>query len=240
MLIKERGTMFDPIEAIRFDQMIYPVNNLTKQNFCFNPFACRIKVEGKGTVYAMPDLLTAVIGVRTENVRLAAAQAENAARTKQLLDAWADEGIPTSDIQTYDYAVYPMYDYTEGRQILRGYGVVHSFLITIRDIENAGRIIDMSVQNGANEIGQLTFSVEDPSRYYGTALSRALEDADRKAAAIGEKLGVAASMRPVSIVEERFDQGPPVGVSGIRTDAATQIQPGRLEITATVHVLYTY
>ena len=80
--------MFDPIEAIRFDQMIYPVNNLTKQNFCFNPFACRIKVEGKGTVYAMPDLLTAVIGVRTENVRLATAQAENAARTKQLLDAW--------------------------------------------------------------------------------------------------------------------------------------------------------
>ncbi|HBN82885.1 MAG TPA: SIMPL domain-containing protein [Clostridiales bacterium] len=231
--------MLNSIEPTRFENPIYPIP--LKNNACFDPYACKMKVEGKGVVKVLPDMLTVVIGTTVENAQLTEAQNENARIMNQVVDALLDAGIPQEDIQTQTYSVFPQYDYIDGRQVLRGYSVTHSLLVTIRDPEKAGEIIDTSVQNGANEISQLMFSLEDPSRYYNEALDRALEDAHHKVLSLAAKMGVAVSPRPVSIVEERYSQASPTGVMGIRSsDAMTNIQTGQLEITATISVLYTY
>lgn len=231
--------MLNHIEPTRFEHPVYPIPS--KNSPCFDPYACKMKVEGKGTVKVLPDMLTVVIGVTVENAQLTVAQKENARIMNQVLDALSDVGIPQEDIQTQNYSVFPQYDYVDGKQILRGYSVTHSLLVTIRNPETAGEVIDVSVQNGANEISQLMFSLEDPSRYYTEALERALEDAHRKALSLAAKMGVSVSPRPVSIVEERYTQGATTGVMGIRSsDAVTNIQSGQLEVTASISVLYTY
>lgn len=47
----------------------------------------KITVNGEGTVKASPDLATATLGVRTENLNLQEAQAENAKKANDLVNA---------------------------------------------------------------------------------------------------------------------------------------------------------
>lgn len=232
--------MFNPIDPLPMDNHTYPLTYPAKNDICFDPYACRMKVEGTGIVKVLPDIITVSIGVSVENMQLTDAQAENARIMNDVLHTLTDAGVPLEDIQTQNYSVYPQYDYIDGRQELRGYRVTHNLLVTLREPKKAGEIIDASVQSGANEIGQLTFSVENPSIYNKQALELALDDAHQKAIALGHKMGVTVSPRPVYIIEERFSQSAPYGVLGVRSDSSTQIQTGQLEITATISVLYTY
>jgi uncharacterized protein YggE len=147
-------------------------------------------VEGKGIVQARPDTAIASLGVSTENIQLQTAQNENADIMIKVLNAVKAEGIPSEDIQTQTYSVQPQYDYIDGKQVLRGYQVVHMLRITIEGVERAGAVIDSAVNAGANIVSGIDLTLKNPARYYDEALGAALEDAVDKALTIGEKLSV--------------------------------------------------
>lgn len=209
---------------------------------CMDPFACKMKVAGQGSIKAQPDLAAVIIGVTTENKQLQIAQEENARIINQVLNTLKKMGVSSNDIQTQSYRINPQYDYVEGKQIFRGYRVEHSLRITIRLINRIGEIIDAAVASGANNVSSIEFSVKDPSGYYQRALAMAIDDALAKARTLGQKLRIVVSDVPVQIVEEGFQnksQPEPYVLQATAGDT-TQIQAGQIEITAKVNAIFSY
>ena len=68
----------------------------------------------------------------------------------------------------------PQYDYVEGRQVFRGYEVINSINVTIKNIEQVGTVIDTAVRNGVNQVSNIRFTVENEHIPYQEALSLAL------------------------------------------------------------------
>ncbi|CAM3993180.1 SIMPL domain-containing protein [Mesobacillus thioparans] len=201
----------------------------------------KITVSGEGIVYAAPNRATASLGVRTENPNLQAAQAENAQKSNLMLRSIQNLGIAKDDIKTADFRIDPIYTYEEGKQIFQGYRVTHLYTVTIRNLAQAGTVIDTAVANGANEVMNIQFSVAEPQALYSQALSMAVIDSYNKAQTVARTLGIQTSISPLSITEET-QKGPPGPflVASMDTASAkgTPIEPGKLEIKATVTGTY--
>ena len=207
---------------------------------CKEPCACDLKVEGSGRIKVRPDIAVASLGVVTENMQLSAAQQENASRMAAVIRTLNGMGIPAADIQTASYSITPQYDFVEGRQVFRGYRVEHMLRVTIRGMARIGAIIDAAVRSGANQIGSISFAVEDPSPYYRQALDAAVDDALAKAGTIAAKLNIRVIRIPVSIIELGFEQGIPVPLMFQAAAQTTPIQPGQIEITARIEAAFAY
>ncbi|MCX7708797.1 MAG: SIMPL domain-containing protein [Clostridia bacterium] len=219
----------------------YPYTSNTKTSSCADLRACKLKVEGKGSIQAQPNMAIIVLGVITENRQLTQAQEENTSTVTAVLRTLREMGVPSEDIQTQSYTITPQYDFVEGKQVFRGYRVEHSLEITMREINKIGEVIDAAVQSGANQISSIRFSVSDPSGYYQRALNAAVEDALMKARTLGSKLNVAVSQIPVQIVEVGFESGPPIIPMVYQTAApATPIQSGQIEIIARIEAVFAY
>ena len=208
---------------------------------CADLRACKLKVEGIGNVKVQPDIAVVVLGVVTENIQLKLSQEENTVRMTAVIKTLKEMGISSEDIQTQSYNVTPQYDFVEGKQVLRGYRVEHMLEITIRDMNRIGEIIDAAVQNGANQISSVKFTVADPSVYYQQALNAAVDDALAKVRTLGRKLNIEVSQVPVQIVEMGYEQGTPI-VPMIYQAAlsAIPIQTGLIEISARIEAIFAY
>lgn len=208
---------------------------------CVDSNSCKLKVEGKGSVMAQPDMAEVVLGVSTEDKQLKAAQEENAKIAAQILNTLRTLGVDPEDIQTQSYTIEPQYDYVEGKQVFRSYRVLYQFKVTIRNIDGVGEIIDAAVESGANIVNSISFTISDPSMYYQQALNSAIDDALSKAGTIGSKLGVKIFPTPVSIFEEGYQYGSPVSIAFQQVAvAATPIQTGQIEVTARIEAVFAY
>jgi uncharacterized protein len=202
----------------------------------------KITVNGEGTVKASPDMATATLGVRTENLNLQDAQAENAKNANDLVTSLVGLGIPKEDIRTADYRIDPIYTYEEGKQLFQGYRVTHLYTITIRDADQVGQVIDTAVANGANEVMNIQFTVAEPQAYYNQALSLAVIDSFHKAETIARTFGIATQPQLLTISEEsqKAVPGPYMVASFEKTaGSGTPIEPGKLEIKAALTATYT-
>jgi len=209
-------------------------------NFIGCPYMHQLTLNGKGKVRANPDIAIMNIGIITEDKELEKAQQQNAATTSAVIHSLKAAGIKDTDIQTINYSVNPEYDYVEGRQVFRAYRVINTLRVTIRAIDRAGAIIDRAARNGANEIGNIQFTVSDSSMYYNQALNLAIKDAIGKATEIEKTFGYNINKTPISITEETVSFTPKMDFAMMRSEDATPIQPGELEITASVKVVFGY
>lgn len=208
---------------------------------CMNPFACKLKVEGKGSIIVQPDMAVVILGVTTENKQLQPAQEENAQRITNILNTLKRLGVDSRDVETQSYIIEPQYDYTEGKQIFRGYRVVHTLKVTIRNVERVGAVIDAAVESGANLVNNISFAVEEPSRYYQQALRSAIDDAQSKALIIGDKLKINVSLIPAQMMEVNYRQeGPMVLALSTVGEATTPIKAGQIEVTAQIEAIFNY
>lgn len=202
----------------------------------------KITVNGEGTIKASPDLATATLGVRTENLNLQEAQAENAKKANDLVNALVELGIAKEDIRTADYRIDPIYSYEEGKQLFQGYRVTHLYTITIRAVNQVGQVIDTAVANGANEVMNIQFTVAQPQAYYNKALSLAVIDSFRKAETIARTFGITTQPQLLTIREEsqKAVPGPYMVASFEKTaSSGTPIEPGKLEIKAALTATYS-
>lgn len=202
----------------------------------------KITVSGEGSVFATPNRATANVGVRTENPNLQIAQSENAEKSNTMLQSIQNLGISKDDIRTADFRIDPIYTYEDGKQFFQGYRVTHLYTITLKNLAQIGKVIDTAVENGANEIMNIQFSVAEPQALYNQALSMAVVDSFNKAQAVARTLGIPTSISPLSITEETIKGAPgPFLVASMETSGGTgtPIEPGKLEIKATVTGTYS-
>ncbi|RSK28331.1 DUF541 domain-containing protein [Bacillus sp. HMF5848] len=196
-----------------------------------------IQVQGEGTIYAAPNEATIVLGVETENISLQTAQTENAALMNKVLQALQSIGITQEQVQTIDFRINPQYDFEDGKQQFRGYKVTHIVQIRTSQLTRVGHIVDTAVQNGANIVRDVSFSITDSTNLYQYALKKALEQATVKATTIANFYGVPLSNTP-TVVKEEYEQGAAPIPRAFAQAEATPIQPGQIGITARVLVEY--
>ncbi len=147
--------------------------------------------HGHGEVKAKPDIARMTAGVTTQSKDQTQATQENARKMTVLLAAIKSLKIADKDIQTQGYSVDPQYDYNNGHgQILTGYQVTNSVQVTLRDLSQAGALIDAATQAGASQVNGLSYELSNQDAVQDQALGKAVADARRRAQTMADSLGI--------------------------------------------------
>ena len=208
------------------------------------PTPATITIGGTGTAYVAPDTAEITVGVVTEEADAARTHAENAAQTARVHNAVRALGVADRDIQTVHYDFSQRYDMRDGsRSEVIGYTAQNSVVITVRDLNNVGKIIDAALANGANRIDSLNFTASDTSAAKNEALTDAVHGAKEKAQAVASALGVRL-VRIANVYADtqadmpRNENYMPMMMAKGASASATPIAPGELSVAATVNVTY--
>lgn len=189
-----------------------------------------ITVTGVGAVKAVPDIAEVSVGVLATAPTAQAARADSDAQMSRVLAALKARGVADADIQTSQVSLSPTFDRTGARVV--GYTAANTVTARIRDLDASGEIITAVAGGGANQISGPTLIVSDEKRLYRKALEDAVADARVRAETIatagGEKVGALRS------ATEGNNGGPTPYELRASDSAATPIEPGTVEVKATV------
>ena len=218
--------------------MNYPIFSYGNDNFTLLNRG-KITVMGRGRVSASPDTAILTIGVTSEGDDLQRIQEENALISSRVIKTLLSHGIQRDNIKTQSYTIEPLYDYTNGNQIFKGYRVSNILITETSRLGDIGAIIDDAVASGANNIQGISFSVKNPEIYYNEALRLALRNAQSKALTLAQEMNIKIDRVPISIQEQVAPV--PYGSSAlIKASAATPILPGTLDIIAELEAIFKY
>ncbi len=201
-------------------------------------------VTGEGKVSLSPDIAKIQAGVTAQSSSVKQAQQDINKKINAISDAIKKLGVDTKDIQTAQYSVHPQYDYRDGRQKITGYEAATTLSIKVRDMEKANDVIDVATANGANQIGGISFDVDDRTKVENEARAKAVEDAKKKAEMAAKTAGftlgrvinynenTGGDMRPVPMMYAKTE------MAGAADQVASTIEPGSQDIMVTVSLSY--
>jgi len=147
-----------------------------------------IKVTGQGKVALKPDICNLEFRIISKDKDQVKALEDNNIRSERLVKSFIEANIKEEDIETSSISIRPVINY-EKNQELEGYLVTNSINITIRDIKEIGRYIDLGIRNGGNFGGNLIYSSSKASDAYNEALRLAILDGQKKTNKIAATIG---------------------------------------------------
>lgn len=208
-----------------------------------------LTVTGKGEYAARPDRAVLQLG--------AVAQAEQAAEAQEQVNAMGEalEAIrdvvgEEGSISTVGISLQPVYTDRHARLLdgqpppeprIIGYRAGNRLRVVIDDLTKVGDVIDAGVRAGANQVEGLSFELKDDTAARRGALTDAANQASDKATALAAALGVriervlAVKEGHVDVVRPRMELAR-AGVAAM--DMATPVQPGNVDVSASVTVTY--
>jgi uncharacterized protein len=199
----------------------------------------QVTVVGHGEVQGAPDTATVQIGVESDAATAKDALAQNSAQAKEVQDKLTKLGVDAKDIQTSNFSINPTYG-NDGRQVT-GYRVSNMVTVKIRQLDQAGTLLDQVVQAGANSIYGISFSVENPEALLDQARKAAIENAKARATPLGGASGSAVG--DVLVISENIGAQPiPMPMmaraEGAAADQAAPVQPGQQSFSVDVQVTF--
>lgn len=200
-----------------------------------------IGVVGTGRVFAAPDTAMLNIGVEITGATLEAASKDASDRMAKLLAAIKAQGVDAKDIQTTNYSIYPITSNPkEGESpTITGYRVSNQVTVKVRKIDDAGKVLDAAIAAGANSVGNVFFTVDDPTKFENDARALAVKDAQAKAQVLATAAGVKVG-RIIAITEATGGVRPFFKDSFAAAPAAAggggPIETGQNEITVQVEM----
>ena len=152
----------------------------------------RFSVVGTGTVYAKADIANIEVGLRTGTKKTAAeATSESTDKMNKINKELTKLGIEEKDIKTSNYNLSPVYNWTNAKgQELIGYEVTQTLTLKIRDLEKIGDIIAKTTEQGANQVGNISFTIDDEFELKNQARELAITKAKEKAELIAKQSGM--------------------------------------------------
>ena len=204
-----------------------------------------IHTSATGEVTTTADQAEISVSVQTENMDPKRAQAENAAIMADVIAALKAAGVAESDLKTTGFSLYPVYDESGSifAKNIKYYRVTNTLLITVRDVNMTGELLDLAVANGANNVNGVTFTISDEKQQAlrDDALTEAVQlaraDADAVAKATGltitgvREITVSGGYIPYARAEMSYANG--------KAAAPTPLQPGEMTVSASVSISYT-
>ena len=205
-----------------------------------------IVTSATGEARVTPDRAQIFVGVQTRAATAAQAGADNARKTRAVIDAVKAKGIPADMISTSEYTLYPEYDHERPRAAgeaggprVIGYVANNNVRVEVRRIDQVGPIIDAALAAGATRVNMIQFMASNVDAARRNALAEAVARARGDAEALARAAG--GSLGPLM---ELNTQSPPVRpymaaqammrTGGAAMDVATPIEPGQQTLTVWV------
>jgi len=206
-----------------------------------------ITVVGSGKVTARPDMAELQMGVLAQSESAAKALKENSEAMDRLLKTLEARGIAKKDVQTSNFSVSPQYKQVlprpgeaPQRPEIVGYQVSNQVRVKVRNLDALGQVLDEVVNQGANQVNGISFSVAEPEHLLDEARRKAMADARRKAELYATAGGV--GLGQVLLVEEQTPQVPRPLMDGMARGMAAMgsvpVAVGEQDIGATITVTY--
>lgn len=164
-----------------------------------------ITVNSSEKVAVIPDIAEIVYAVRTEAGDAASCQQKNMEDVAKVVELLTSLGVEESSIQTSDYYMYPVYNYSGNTQRITGYEASTSLSVSKLPLDNLGEILAKSVGAGINNIQSITYQSSQYDQAYSDALKLAMESAREKASALAEAGG--CSLGAVAGIKENSNYG---------------------------------
>lgn len=148
-----------------------------------------IEVTGVGTVTVKPDTARVDVGVRVAAATASEALDRASVSAAALIAAVKDAGVSGDDITTSEVSVYPMYS---SENLITSYIASNRVVVTVRDIDRAGDIIDAAATAAGDDItiGGIMFYVDETESVIGAARTKAIENARARAEAFASSAGI--------------------------------------------------
>lgn len=151
----------------------------------------QIVVSASGTVSVKPDLAEFTVLLQRE-----ASTADEAVR--QVADAGTkvrqellQAGLGMDDLATLQYRVEPRWEWNQElkKNFFKGYQATHTLRIAVRQAASLGRLLDVAVKAGAEEVQNIVFRSSRQESLRQQALALAVANARRDAAIIATAAG---------------------------------------------------
>jgi len=199
-------------------------------------------VSGEGKVTMIPDIAVVNVGVTAQGASVSLVQQQLNKKMNAVIESVKRIGIDSKDIQTTNYNISPTYDYTNSSQRVTGYQANANLTMKVRKIDNANAVIDVATGNGANEVGGVSFDVDDKTKAENQAREQAVADAKSKAQTAAKAAGFHLG-RVINYSEGGGAAPRPIMMEKALSDSAssgspTQIEPGSSELTVIVSLSY--
>lgn len=233
--------------VIAFLLLLLPSSLLAQESIQPNT----ISVSGTASVKRAPDQAVLQLAVETFAATAKEAANENAAKMDAVMAALRKLGLGKDQLQTSGYSITPEYDYNAstprqpGEDRLIGFRVRNMVQVTTDDVPQVGNIIDVATAAGANRVTNLAFQLRDPESARQEALrlaiGKARTEAETIAAALGRTLGpaIAASTTGAFAPPVMLEMRAMAARTADFSNAAPPIEPGLLEVSAQVSVIYS-
>ena len=229
-------------------------------------------VSGEGKATAIPDVAEFTFQVVTEGRGdIATLQGKNTETMNKAINFIKAQGVDSKDIKTQYYNLEPRYETSNCRVVstplapvasfdvnapvsltqtcpppsIVGYTITQSVDVKIRDFTKIGAIMGGVVKNGANQVGSLSFTIDDQTKIQDEARAGAITKARAKA----ESIAQAGDFKIGRLLNIQEGSQYPVYSNALRMDAkvtsesaeaapAPIIQPGSQEVNVNVTLQY--
>ncbi len=198
-----------------------------------------ISVSGVGSVTVVPDICYISISVHVERPGAAEAVFDNNTATLNVIDAIKSVGVEQSDIRTMDFSLWQNTQYdTAGIPFNSSTTVNNTVVVTVRNVENVGTVMDKVTAAGSYMINSIQYDLSNKSEALRQArleaLSKAKMNAEELAAASGVVLG---PITKIVYTNTPSNFSSYKGAEGMGGNGA-QFYSGKMFITADVSVTY--
>ena len=207
-----------------------------------------IAITATDHVIVQADVATVHIGFIAYGPDSPSAYATGSRISNAIAAAVAKAGIPADDLESENQSVSPVQDYqvqklTDAERAQRKFQITQSWTVRT-NAKDAAAVLDLAVKAGANQSGQIDWSLRDENAPQAEAAAKALTSArtqaEKMAASLNTHLGPliyasnevqAEPIRPVmaAMRMKAMDASPPPPLA---------INPRRVEKTATVYAVF--
>ena len=197
-------------------------------------------LSATGSIDRAPDMATIAAGVVTQSATAGAALADNARRMTATIAELRRAGVAERDIQTASLSLQPQYRYGDAQPpVLTGYQAANRVSVRLRDLAQAGAVIDALVAAGTNQIDGPTFGLAGPEAVLDEARTQALATARARADLYARAAGLRVK-RIVRIAES--ENGSPIlrpmAMMAVAKREATPVAPGEQTFAVTLAVTF--
>ena len=206
---------------------------------CTGLASANVTVTGTGKVTYTPDLAHVAVGVSSDGKTAAEAWQKNAAVVQKLFAALKAYGIEPRDLKTTHLDVSPRYVQRKDQEPeLVGYRVTYDLSVTVRKLDELGRVLDGLVENGANRHMNIAFGHSDIEKLMDEARTKAAAEARKNAelyvTASGASLGQVVSISEGQAYAPHFF----AYERQSKLDAGLAIAAGTQDLSVSITVVY--
>ncbi len=207
-------------------------------------------VTGEEKAFIAPDIVRISFSVVSEEKTAEAAVADNNKKMNTAIAFVKNQGIDPADIKTTQYSLSPRYEYDKRsqRSFISGYTLTQTASVKIKIAESMGQVTKIMgglPEVGVNQIGGLSFEVDDSEAHLVEARAKAFDKARQKAESMARANGVRLG-RIVTISDNRgvtpyyrdFSYAKEMALGSAA--AAPTLEPGTQEIPVQVSVTYEF